>query len=458
MIMRFVVSFLLCLLIFTPAVAAADQILNVQKLKTPGGIEVWLVEDKTVPVISMSFSFDGGLVYDPSDMPGVGRLVSILLDEGAGEIKSQEFQSQLSKNAIQMSFTSGRDAFYGKIKTLKSNRGLAFDLLRQALSKPRFDNDAIERMRNVNMSQIRDDMGDPSWLVARTSNGMIFEGHPYALPGFGTLDSMQKITRKDLLNFVHTQFAKNVLKVSIAGDVSKDEAIKDVDTIFGALVDQAAPTESAEALLNYPGKTILLPLDAPQTYITVSEGGISRQDPDWHTAVIMNYILGGSSFDARLMKEIRDKRGLTYGVYTSLNSMKYSSLLQASLSASNEKVEEVLSLIRQEWKKMAEDGPTDREVQDAKSYLTGSLLLELTSTDDISDTLNSFQRDGLEADYINQRNAIIEAVTVADVKRVAARLLKPENLTTILVGQPKNVTADIMLDHPPGMKVVLQKQ
>jgi zinc protease len=122
------------------------------------------------------------------------------------------------------------------------------------------------------------------------------------------------------------------------------------------------------------------------------------------------------------------------------------------MSTSNDKAEEALNLLRREWAKMASTGPSEQEVRDAKSYLTGSLLLELTSTDDISDTLNGLQRDDLGPDYINTRNAELEAVSPADVKRVAARLLKPDNLTVILVGQPKNVNADIMLDKPPGMK------
>jgi zinc protease len=448
---------LLFLSLCHPAFAAGDKVLNVQKLTTPGGIEVWLVEDKTVPVISMNFSFEGGLLYDPQDKPGVGRLVSILLDEGADQMKSQEFQSQLSDNSIHMGFTAGRDAFYGQLKTLKSNKKLAFDLLRLALTKPRFDSEAVERMRNANISEIKDDMGDPGWLVARTFNGMVFAGHAYGLPGFGTLDSMPQITRKDLLSFVQAQFARNALKVSIAGDINKDEAVKAVDDIFGTLPEKTEAADSSEAPMNDAGKTILLPLDAPQTYISAGEAGIKRADKDWQAAMIMNYILGGSGFDARLMTEIREKRGLTYGVYTTLTSMKHAALLQANLSASNEKVAEVLRVLKQEWAKMAKDGPTGQEVQDAKAYLTGSLLLDLTSTDDISQALNGIQHDGLDFDYINQRNAEINAVTVSDIKNVAARLLKPENLTIVLVGQPAGVKADIMLDHPPGMMLPQQK-
>ena len=313
-------------------------------------------------------------------------------------------------------------------------------------------------MRDANIAQIRDDMGDPSWLVARTWNGTIFDGHPYARPGFGTIESMHAIERDDLLDFIHAQFAKNVLKVAIAGDIRADEAAKLVDMTFGALPEKAKEIKTENAKLMHPGKTILLPLDTPQTFISAGEEGMDLHDPDWQAAVVMNQILGGGGFDARLMKEIREKRGLTYGVYSNLSSMKHAALIQASLSAGNEKAADALRLLRREWGKMAAAGATEEEVNDAKAYLTGSLLLDLTSTDDISETLNGLQQEDLGAQYINERNALIEAVTPEDVGRVAARLLKTENLTVILVGQPLNITADIMLDHPPGMNVPKEKQ
>jgi len=439
-------------LFFVPFAAQAQKVLDVQKLKTPAGVEVWLVEDKTVPVISMSFSFDGGLAFDPPSRPGVARMVSILLDEGAGELDSQAFQGRMIDNAISMEFNVGRDAFYGQIKTLSSNRGLAFDLLRQALTAPRFDADAIDRMRNANIAKIKQDMGNPSWLVARIYNGMAFEGDVYASPSFGTLDSMAKITRKDLANFVRAQFSRAVLRVAIAGDISAKEAVEAVDGIFATLPEKGeSPPAAADAVFQHAGKTILYPLDTPQTYVLAGSPGIKRSDKDWHAAVVLNYILGGDGFDSRLMHEMREKRGLTYGVYTSLSAMARAGILQASFSASNDKTEEALSVLRQEWARLAKEGPTAEELEDAKSYLTGSLLLGLTSTEDISNTLNSFQRDGLDAGYINQRNGRILAVTSADIRRVSSRLLKTDALTTVLVGRPQNVSADIMLDSPPGM-------
>lgn len=440
------------------AMPASAKTLDVQVIKSPAGIEAWLVQDKTVPVISISFSFDGGLAYDPEDKPGVARMVSILLDEGAGDMDSQTFQGKLENNAISLSFSPGRDSFSGELKTLSANKDLAFSMLGLALSKPRFDRDAIQRMKNANISEIKQNMGDPNWLVARTFNGMLFEGHFYSQPGSGDLDSMNRITRTDLMNYVEDQFARNVLKVSIAGDISKEEAEAALDTIFGALPEKAAAFSANPVELKYPGKTVLLPLNTPQTFVMAGAPGISHSDKDWHAAMIMNYILGGGSFDSRLMNEIREKRGLTYGVYSSLNSMKYVDLIQASMSTSNDKAEEAVSILKKEWARMAENGPTDDEIKDAKDYLTGSLLLGLTSTDDISGALNGLQQDNFGPDYINQRNDLIKAVSTADVKRIAKKILNTDTLTTILVGQPKNVSADVMLDQPPGMHEPKQEE
>jgi zinc protease len=451
----FAAAALICAVLLAALPAAAKErakILDVKSFKTPAGIEVWLVSDKSVPVISMNFSFEGGLAGDPAGKPGVARLVSILLDEGAGNIKSQEFQSKLSDNAIQLGFTAGRDAFYGQLRTLTQHRDLATDLLQLALTQPRFDTDAIERMKNANVAQIKHDRGDPAWLVARSFNGMVFEGHPYALPGAGHLASMATITRQDLMDYTKAQFARDNLKVALAGDITEAQAAQLVDKAFGTLPEKSDNAPTGFILPKYVGKTVLYPLDTPQTQITVGGAGIARDDKDWHAAVVMNYILGSGNFDARLMREIREKRGLTYGIYSSLQSMRQAALITAGFATSNDKAKEAVDVLKQEWQLMADKGASEQEITDAKAYLTGSLLLELTSTGDIAATLNGLQRDGLDAEYINRRNSEITKVTAADVRRVAQRLLKADELTVVMVGRPADIKADILLDRPPGMR------
>lgn len=432
-----------------PAREAVD--LDVQTIRTDSGIEAWLVEDHSLPVVTMKFSFMGGLLNDPEDKGGVAKLVSVLLDEGAGDMDSQQFQAKLSNNAIVMGFIPGRDAFHGTLKTTTQNKDLAFDLLALALTQPRFDADAVTRMRNMVMAENKDNLGDPAWLSARTFNGMVFEGHYYSLPGAGTLASLPRIARRDLEDFVRLQFAQNLLKVAIVGDLTADEARAMLQKVFGALPVKSDAPAATDAVLANAGKTVLLPFDLPQTYIAIAHPGLARGSDDWYAGEVMSYILGGGGFDSRLMSEVREKRGLTYGVYSNLLSQKYAHILQTTLSTTSTKAEEAVETIRAEYARLAENGITEKELADAKSYLIGSLPLELTTTSDIANVLAGLQLDGLSPDYLKTRNARLQAVTAKEVQAIAARLLDPSQMTTVLVGKPENLKVDILLDAAPGI-------
>lgn len=449
-----ILALTLCLLTVAPAAAAPAREavdLNVQTIRTDSGIEAWLVEDHSLPLVTMKFSFVGGLLNDPEDKGGVAKMVSILLDEGAGNLDSQAFQAKLSNNAIIMGFIPGRDAFHGTLKTTTGNKDLAFDLLAMALTKPRFDADAVERMRNVLLAETRDNMGDPAWLSARTFNGIVFEKHYYSLPGSGTLDSLARINSRDLAAFTRVQFAQNLLKIVIVGDLTADQAKAMLHKVFGGLPAQSDAATAEDAVPANTGKTVLLPFDTPQTYIAIAHPGIKRGSDEWYAAEVMSYILGGGGFDSRLMTEVREKRGLTYGVYSSLLSQKYAHVLQTTLSTANAKAEEAVKTIRAEYARLADKGVSAEELANAKSYLTGSLPLELTTTSDIANVLAGLQLDGLSPDYLKTRNARLQEVTAGQVQDIAKKLLDPAQVTTVLVGQPENLNVDILLDAAPGM-------
>ncbi len=438
------------------------KVLDINVVTSNKGLSAWYVEDKTVPVISLSFSFQGSMFYNDADKSGLAYLTSILLDEGAGDLTSQEFQRQLADNAIELSFTAGRDAFHGHLKTTVDNKAKAFDLLKMALTKPRFDEDAILRMKQSTISQIKNNIGNPNWVSARTFNGMLFGDHFYSRPGQGTIKSIENITREDLIAFTKKQFsiqdpAKSFfegmqkLNISIAGDINKEEASKLVDLIFADLSFTNEVIKMPNAELQNKGKTILYELDTPQSFISVGHSALKRDDKDWYALTIANYILGGGGFSSRLMHEIREKKGLTYGVYSSMNNMNSADIIQASLSTSNENAAEALGILKTEWNKFAENGVTIKELSDAKSYITGSILLGLTSTSQISNAMNSIQRDNLGIDYINNRNDLINAVTLEDIKRVSKDILKSEDFMTVIVGKPVGIEADIKLDKLPKM-------
>jgi len=427
---------LLSILMFFPLCAHA-ALIDIKEVKTAGGITAWLVEDHSVPVISVDYAFRGaGSTLDPQDKQGLARLVSNTMDEGAGDLNAQAFQGELRDRVIDLSFAAGRDHFSGNLKTLTKNKDRAFTLLQMAVTSPRFDSEALRRMVAANQSRIRSSLSDPDWMAARLENDKAYAGHPYALNSGGTLASLDKITTRDLKNFHDTLLGKNNLIVAVAGDITAEDLAKKLDETFGQLPEIKIPTVPDLTLQNQ-GKTYLYKQDIPQTVVEILQTGIAQTDPAYHTAQVMNFILGSSGFGSRLTEEIREKRGLTYGIYSGLTTMDHIATLSVSSSTANENVAPMLGLIRTEFDRLKKDPITAEELLNAKTYLIGSLPLSLTSTDRISGILLSLQLDKLPMDYLDRREKAIQATTIENVQTLAQKLLSPENFLTILVGHPK---------------------
>lgn len=420
-----------------PAVAA-----EVKRVVSDRGIEAWLVEDHSNPIVSMSFAFKGGAIADPKGKAGTAHMVSGLLDEGAGELKSFEFQKALEDKAIKLGFDAGRDTFSGSLKTLTDNRELAFDMLRLALTQPRFDDEPIERVRSQIQANLARELQDPDAIAGRRWMAAAFPDHPYGTPANGSPETVAAIVKADLKGFVASRLARDNLFIGISGDITPEQLKPLLDKAFGALPEKAAPLAVDKVKPAAAGQTIVERKDVPQSVVVFGEEGISRQDPDWYAAYVLNYILGGGGFSSRLMEEVREKRGLAYGVYTSLQPMDYAALLTGSVATENARVAESLQVIRDEWRRMRAEGPTPEELKNAKTYLTGSFPLQLTSTGAIAGILTSMQLEELGIDYLDRRNALIEAVTVEDVKRVAQRILDPARLLAVVVGEPAGLNVN----------------
>lgn len=444
---RLVSSLLVFVALIVPGIAHSMQ---VERVVSPGGIEAWLVRDTLVPVVALQFSFRGGTSSDPAGKEGLANLVATLLDEGAGDLDSQAFQTRVEDNAIGLSFAAGRDQFGGSLKTIAARQDIAFDLLAMALAKPRFDEDAVTRMRASVKARIRSNQSDPDWLASRTFNGIVFAGHPYALPGQGTLASVDAITVEDLRRYVRENFTRDRLLVAVTGDIEPAELATALDKVFSALPANGRALSVPPAQLQAQGETILLPWDGPQTVVQVADQGLKRDDADYYAATVLNYVLGGGGFSSRLMNEVREKRGLVYGISTGIASLEHGALMQLRAATSNDKVGEALGLIRTEWAKMRERGISAEELRDAQTYLTGSLPLSLSSTDRIAGLLLGLRQDNLPPDYLDRYVERINAVTREDVLRVAQRLLNPARLSVILVGQPQGVTPTRTLETAPG--------
>ncbi|MBK19775.1 MAG: peptidase M16 [Rhodospirillaceae bacterium] len=414
--------------------------IDIQEVRSPGGIKAWLVQDKSVPVLSLSFAFKtGGTAYDPKGREGLARMVAGLLDEGAGDLKSQDFQAQLQDTAARIRFSATTDKFRGSFRTLTANKEEAFRLLTLALNKPRFDAKPIERIRGQIIANLRRSAQDPDMIGSRAWYKAVFPTHPYGRPGDGTIGSVKNLAVDDLRGFMRRHLVRNSLFVAAAGDISPAELGKHLDQVFSRLPRSGVPGKISDMTPVSEGKIIVIDRKIPQSTVLFGHSGIKRDDPDWYIASVMNRILGGGGFSSRLMEEVREKRGLAYGVYSYLNPYDHSALYMGGVATANSRVADSLKVIRTEWKKMAEKGVTEKELVAAKTYINGSFPLRLNSTRRIAGLLLAVQINHLGIDYLKNRPKFINAVTVADIKRVAQKLLRSSALTVVVVGQPKGI-------------------
>ncbi|CAA7627585.1 pitrilysin family protein [Magnetospirillum sp. SS-4] len=419
------------LLISWPAAAV-----TVERVVSAKGIEAWLVQDSSNPIIALEMSFAGGASLDPETRPGLAAMTAGLLDEGAGPLDSAAFQQKLEDLAISLHFSAGRDGLRGHVKTLTTNRDTAFDLLRLALTQPHFAKEPVERVRNQMLAGLMRESQDPNAMASRRWFEIMFPGHPYGRPANGTIDSVKAIRTADLKAFAQAQLTRDRLTVGVVGDITPAELSRLLDATFGDLPERGKAAAIPEATPPSAGGVTVIDKDNPQTVAVFGAAGIRRDDPDWYPAYVMNYILGGGGFSSRLTEEVREKRGLAYSVYSYLAPMKQAGVIIGGVATENARFAESLGLIRVEFRRMRDDGPDAEELASAKTYLNGSFPLSLDSTVAIAGLLVQLQTDRLGIDFLDRRAALIEAVTIEDIRRVARRLLDPDALVVVAVGRP----------------------
>lgn len=417
----------------------AAQAVEAQRVVSPGGIEAWLVEDHSVPVIALEVGFQGGAALDPEDKPGLANMVSSLLDEGAGDMDSLAFQSRLESLAIGLSFGASQDNFTGSLRTVLDNRDVAFDMMRLALTEPRFDPEPVSRIRAQIQTALSFDEQRPNTIAGRRWNELMFEDHPYGRPVRGTTESVGAITVEDLRSFVKTRLGRDRMKIGVAGAITPEELGPLLDSTFGSLPAETAVPPVPDVTPRQDGTVVVVDKAIPQSVAVFGHQGIDRHDPDFYPAFVVNHILGGGGFTSRLMQEVREKRGLAYSVSSSLGTMDRAAVVTGGVGTNNARMGESLDIIRAEWARMAKEGPTAEELEDAKTYLMGAWPLRFTSTPNVASILASMQLDGYPIDHLQTRNDKVAAVTLEDARRVASTLLHPEALTVVIVGQPEGV-------------------
>lgn len=418
--------------LFMPLRAEA---ITIKTVPSPAGVETWLSEEHSLPMIAVSISLPGGSAYDPKGKEGLASLAASLLDEGAGDLPSAAFKQATESKAIRISAQADRDHLVVSLTTLTENAPEAFRLLALALAKPRFDSEAVERIRASIIADIKQEEQRASRVAAKAWFDAYFGDHPYAHPESGTVSSLETISISDLKDFASRYLVRGNVKIAVAGDITEAGVRRYLQEVIAPLpARQVAPV----ARLSSPGKPDLaiLPREEAAPVAMFGLPGPMRLDADFIPTFVANYIFGGGGFSARLMTEVRDKRGLTYGISTQQVDFKSAAIIMGTVQSEKSKINTALDVTKSEMARFAAEGATEKELADAKTYLTGSFPLTLDSNAKIARTLNGFQRSGLGADYVERRNSLIQAVTLAEVNAMAKKYYDPNRLVIVVAGTP----------------------
>lgn len=431
-----------CLMAVQLVTAPSQAQATVEEVVTESGITAWLVNEPAVPLVAVTFQWRGGASADPAGREGLSRMVAGLLDEGAGELDSMAFRTILEDQAIRLGFSHERDAFSGRLLTLTENREQAFDMLRLALAEPRFDDEPVERIRSQLTADIQRRRSDPNTMAALAWFGHAFPDHPYGRTAQGTLESVQAIEVAELRRYVAERLGRDNLVIGVAGDITAEELAPLLDKAFAHL-PEAAVLPPLEPIEPRTGETLVTRINVPQSVVTFGLPGIGRDDPDYYAAFVANYILGGGGFASRLTEEVREKRGLAYSVYSYLLDTDLAPLWMGGVATRNDQVGQSIQVIRGELARLAEGDVAEADLANAKTYLTGSFPLRFTSNENVARMLVGMQAQDLGIDFLDRRNAYIEAVTLDDLKRVSERLFAGELLVSI-VGAPVGIEATVV--------------
>jgi zinc protease len=411
----------------------------VAEIVSPGGIRAWLVSDSTVPMIVARAYWRGGSAGPPAELTGVTSVMADMLTEGAGDLPADAFKERLEELNVSLGFGADWDGVGMTLTTLSENRDAAFEMARLALMQPRFDAAPLERIKRQMLVNIRQRETNPGYLANLALDQALYPGHPYTLRT--SRESVARIDRAALQGRRGELLNRATLQIAIVGDIDAETAGRLIDSTFGSLPQGARPPEPPDAAFSAPTPLIVRQLPQPQSLVLFAAPGIQDEDPDWIPLAVANYILGGGGFSSRLMDQVREQRGLVYGIGTGPSVREHAAMIRGSAQTENADVREAIEVTRAEIGRLYRDGATQAEVNDAITYLTGSFALDLDSNAKIASVVHGYQIAGRDIGYINRRNDLIRAVTLEDVNRVVRRLFNPDGFTFVVVGQPEGLEA-----------------
>lgn len=411
----------------------------VQEVKTDSGYTAWLVEDHSLPVVTVKMSFEkSGAAYDPAGKDGTASFLTQMLDEGAGDMDSLAFHQALESNAIRFAAEAGQDMITVSMQTLSEHKDEAMELLLAALTKPRFDEEATARIRASIISDLTALEEEPNYIASRAWKQAAFNGSPYARLRRGTPATVKAITRDDLRLFAKEHFfAGTAPVISVVGDITPEEVR---EWALPPLAKGAASQAIADITLpDGTDNPVLVKHNVPQTVVLASLPALRRDDPKFYALQVLNHIIGGDSIVSRLGSEVRNKRGLAYHIGSGIEVMDHASFLSASFATRNAQTAEALAIFNSVLQDVRDNGITEQELADAKSFITGSFPLEFDTQNELAGYLIGIQHFHLGIDYLDKRNAYISNVTREEVNALAKQLFAHKPLV-VMAGNPENIT------------------
>lgn len=430
--------FLSILAVVTIVAAPLRADVDIQEVTSPMGFKAWLVEDHTIPFMALRLGFKGGASLDRPEKRGSVSLMMALLEEGTGDLDARGYARAVDELAASFGFDASSDSVSVSARMLSENRDEAIALLKGAVSAPNFEQVAIDRVKGQIFSILQSDLKDPNKIASASFNKASFEDHPYGSAVNGTQTSVEGISREDILIAHRDTMAQDRVFVSAVGDITAQELGALMDDLLSDLPKSGAPMPERVDVALEPGVTVV-DYKTPQSVALFGHRGIKRDDPDFFAAFIASTILGGGGFDSRLMDEVRDKRGLTYGVYSYLSTRDYSEMVVGQVASANDRIGAAIDVIKDEWARIADQGVTQEELDETKTYLTGAYPLRFDGNGPIANILVGMQMQGLPKDYINTRNGKVNAVTLSDINRVIKEVYLPDELHFTIVGQPEGL-------------------
>ncbi len=426
----------LALLLGLVTAIAAQAGLNIQQWTTPQGARVYFVENHDLPMLDVSTAFAAGSARDQADTSGLASMTRHMMTLGAGGLSEQDIAERLADVGAQMGGFFDQDRAGFSLRTLSGSaeRDAALAVFRSVLAKPAFAADILEREKARAIANLQEAATKPEYLGEKAFQTAIFGTHPYALAESGEVATVAKLTATDLQAYHARHYRAANMVVALMGDIDRAGAESLAAALAAELPAGEAPSPTPPVPAVVSGGEQLIPHHATQSHLFMGLPGMKRDDPDYFPLLVGNYVLGGGGFDSRLTEEIRQKRGLSYSVYSYFMPRQERGAFQVGLQTRRDATDEAVRVVRETIRRYLEEGPGEAELRQAKDNLVGSFPLRLDSNRKILDHLAMLGFYRLPLDWLDTYTKKVEAVTRDDILRAMRERVRPEAMTTVIVG------------------------